>query len=413
MFQPFPLFIGLRYLRARRRQQFISFVSGISLGGMILGVMALIVVLSVMNGFARELHGRILKAIPHAYVELPGGIPDWRQLGGEVARVPGVLAVAPMVQGNGMLSVPGRVRGVHLSGILPGEERHVSDVAASMQEGALDDLRPGEFGIVLGSVLARGLGVVPGDRVTVILPKVTITPAGAFPRVKRFVVVGIFEVGAQVDSSDALIHIEDAARLFQVPAGVQGLRLKTDDMLSVERTLDAVLAHLPPGYRGTPWTHTQGGLFQAVKIEKTMVTLLLLIIVAVAAFNIVSILSMMVAEKRANIAVLRTLGATSRDVMAIFMVQGTAIGVVGTALGALLGIPLAIHAGDVVAGLEQLVGQQVFDPGVYFITRIPSELQWPDVALVCGAGLVLSALATIYPSWRAAGIEPAEALRYE
>ncbi len=413
MFQPFPLFVGLRYLRAKRRHQFISFVSSISLGGMVLGVMSLIIVLSVMNGFARELHSRILHAIPHAYLESPQGIDDWQLLASKVKQVPRVIGVAPVVGGNGMLTVPGRVRGVHLSGVLPAAEREVSEVGAHMALGALDDLRAGEFGIVLGASLARGLGVELGDKVTVILPKVTITPAGAFPRVKRFTVVGTFEVGAQVDSSEALIHIEDAARLFQVPSGVQGLRLKVADMIQVEHTLDSVLAALPAGYEATPWTQTQGGLFQAVKMEKTMVTLLLLIIVAVAAFNIVSILSMMVADKRANIAVMRTLGATPREIMAIFMVQGTAIGVVGTGLGALLGIPLAMWAGDIVGFFERISGLEMFDPSVYFITRLPSELQWGDVGMVCFSALLLSGLATLYPSWRAAQIGPAEALRYE
>lgn len=413
MFRPYPLFIGLRYTRARRRHQFISFVSAISLLGMIIGVMALIVVLSVMNGFAREMHERILRAIPHGYIEREAGIADWRALARTVEAVPGVVATAPFIGGNGMLNTPGRVRGAHLSGVLPEAERGVSEVADSMWEGRLEDLQPGEFGIVLGGILARGLGVGVGDRVTVILPRVTITPAGAFPRMKRFTVVGIFEVGAQVDSTEALIHLEDARRLFQINGEASGLRIQVQDMLAAETTLAHVMQTVPDDFHATVWTETQGGLFQAVKMEKTMVTLLLLIIVAVAAFNIVSILTMMVADKRGNIAVLRTLGATRGAVMSIFVVQGFAIGAVGVATGAVLGVLVALNIGDIVRVLEQLSGMHMFNPDVYFISRLPSVLEWRDVWQVCGAGLLLSALATLYPAWRASCIAPAEALRYE
>ncbi len=408
-----PLFIGLRYTRARRRNQFISFISGFSLLGMALGTLALIVVLSVMNGFDKEIKQRILSVVPHAFVDQQPRLKDWNSLSTEIEDHPLLIASAPYIGGYAMLSSQQGVQGAELQGILPNSEKKVSVLNDYMYQGSIDDLQPGEFGIVLGRLLARFLNVEVNDRLVMTLPEVSVTPAGLFPRVKRFTVVGIFEVGAQVDQTLAMIHLSDAQRLFRYGQSVQGLRLKVSDIYSAQNVTAELQQQLGSNYQLKDWSETQGSLFQAIKMEKRMVTLLLLIIIAVAALNIVTGLVLMVADKRGDIAVLRTLGMTTRQIMQIFIVQGSTVGIVGIITGAILGCLLANSISDVIAWFENALGIYIFDPNVYFISQIPSDLRMEDVVLICGVGIFLSILATLYPAYRASQVEPAEVLRYE
>lgn len=413
MFNFTSFFIGLRYIRARQRNQFISFISGFSLVGMTLGTLALIVVLSVMNGFDREIKQRILSVVPHGFIDQSPRLKDWEQLSQAVQAFPEVYAAAPYIGAYAMLSSSSSIQSAELQGILPKNEEAVSVIHQFMDQGEMEELRPGEYGIVLGSLLARFLRVDKGDKVLMTLPDISITPAGLFPRVKRFTVVGIFEVGAQVDQSLALIHLNDAQKLLRYRDSVQGLRLKLSDIYLAQSVMQELQQHLGDEYSVTDWSQTQGSLFQAVQLEKRMVTLLLLIIVAVAALNIVTGLVLMVADKRSNIAVLRTLGMTAREVMGIFVIQGSAVGIVGIMIGAILGCLLAVSISDVIAFFERLLGIYVFDPNVYFISRIPSELRWGDVFFISGSAVAMSILATLYPAYRATQVEPAEVLRYE
>ncbi len=413
-----PVFIGLRYLRAKRRMQFISFVSGFSLLGMFLGVLALIVVLSVMNGFDRELKQRLLSVVPHGFIESPEPLQDWRALAGQIKGHPDVVDSAPYIEGFGLLGHDSGVQGVQLMGILPAAQSKISILDEHMIVGDLQRLQPGEYGIVLGSLFVRHLRLNIGDKLMLTLPQLSITPAGVFPRTKRFTLVGVFEVGAQVDQSLALIHIGDAQKLFRYGKGVQGLQLKVSEIYRAASVMDSFRRgeHLEEGnkhYTFKDWSQTQGSLFEAIKMEKRVIAALLMIIVAVAAFNIISSLVLMVADKRSDIAVLRTMGLSGRQVMAIFMVQGSAVGFVGIFLGALVGSLLAIKIDLIVAALERGLGLQIFDPNVYFITRLPSQWLFSDVLFICGTAMCLSVLATVYPAWRASQIQPAEALRYE
>ncbi|MFT5578694.1 MAG: lipoprotein-releasing system permease protein [Paraglaciecola psychrophila] len=414
MYRPLSLFIGLRYTRAKRRNQFISFVSLISLLGMVLGVIALVVVLSVMNGFEGELRNRILAVVPHGFIDGPDQrLSQWRGLRTQLEADSQVLASAPYIDSNVMLSRPGIVRGVQLHAIEPLLESKVSSVHQHMISGQLSDLSAGANHIVLGEILARIMGVYVGDEITVILPRVMVSLAGLHPRQKRYRVSGIFQVGADLDSNTAFIHLADGQKLFQLGDSVEGLRLQFQDLFSAADELQRLLPTLPAGLQARDWAQTQGSLFQAVKMEKTMVSLLLMVIVTIAAFNIVSILTMMVADKRADIAVLRTMGASQRSVIAVFMIQGISVGLAGIVLGIVIGVPIALQVGDIVYWLENALGGKVFNPNVYFISRIPSLLETADLVLIASSGFVLSALATIYPALRAAKIQPAEALRYE
>lgn len=414
MFQPLSLFIGLRYTRARRRNQFISLVSMVSLLGMILGIVALVVVMSVMNGFEAELRNRVLAVVPHAFLTGPDRrLPAWQQYTDPLLELPFVEGVAPYIDGNVMLERPGMVRPAQLNAIDPALERQVSQIGERMIDGDYSALRPGEYKLLIGEILARFMGLYVGDEVSVILPQVTVTPVGIFPRVKRFTIAGIFQVGAELDSNTVFIHLADGQRLFQYGSAVKGLRVKVDDLLRVQDYQAPMQAVLPAGGTVTSWVKSQGSLFAAVAMEKMMVALLLLIIVAIAAFNIISILTMMVAEKRSDIAVLRTMGASASAVQRVFMIQGLTVGVSGVLIGLLLGVPIAYNAGGIVAWFESLFGGAVFNPNVYFISRIPSVVRWQDILLVASCGTLLSFLATLYPSLRAANIHPAEALRYE
>jgi lipoprotein-releasing system permease protein len=414
MFYPFSTFVGLRYTRSKRRSQFVSLVSVFSLLGMVLGVAALIIVMSVMNGFESELRGRILQFLPHVFIQdKQGKVSDWQELADKINKQHNVLGVAPYIEGSGLISQRGKVDGIHLSAIYPHLQSTVSSVDDYMVDGSIKNLAAGQFGIVIGAINARKFRLNLGDKVAIVLPKVTVTPAGIFPRVKQFTVVGIFELGAALDAVEAFIHIDDGAKLFAVAEGVQGVRVKTTDVLTASRVASQLQSVLGQGYKVSDWGVLQGNLFKAVKMEKLMVGLLLFIIVAVAAFNIISILTMMVADKRGDIAVLRTMGAQPGQVMRIFVTQGVIIGFGGTLLGVLFGVPLALYIGDIVGVLEQLFQFRVFDPSIFFITTLPSVLHWQDVLAVVIGALTLSFTATLYPAWRATQIEPAEVLRYE
>ncbi|ATJ82213.1 lipoprotein-releasing ABC transporter permease subunit [Halomonas beimenensis] len=413
MLDRLPFLIGLRYVRAKRRNHFISFISLTSMLGLTLGVAVLILVLSVMNGFDRELRTRVLGMVPHTRIEVPAGLTDWQPLAERLMQREHVVGAAPYVQQQGMFSVGGRNQGALVNGIEPAWEGRVSIVDEHMVRGSLADLVPGEWNIVLGELLARQLGIGVGDRVTLLVPEASITPAGVFPRLKRFTVSGIFSVGADLDASLAYAHIEDMQTLARMGEAVGGLRLELDDLFLAGSVTRAIIDDLGPGYRGLDWTYTRGNLFQAIQMEKRMIALLLTVIVAVAAFNIVSTLVMVVTDKHADIAILRTIGATPRSIMGIFMVQGLAIGVIGILVGVGLGILLALFVSDIIGFVESTLGIQFLDAGVYFISDLPSQLLWSDVGNIVAAAFVLTFLSTLYPAWRAAWVQPAEVLRYE
>jgi lipoprotein-releasing system permease protein len=409
------LFIGLRYTRARQRTRFISVISIISIVGIALGMTVLITVLSVMNGFQREIRTRILGVASH--VQISGAdnrIADWQSVAATASRNEQVVAAAPYVSAQGLLSNGSAVRGAFIRGIDPALEEKVSDIGQHMRAGTLEALRPGEFGIVLGQELARSLGVAPGDRVVLIAPQGQVTPAGIMPRLRQFTVVGIFSVDHyEYDSGLALMHIEDAQKLFRLEGGVSGVRLKLEDLFRATQVAYELSAQLGPEYYVSDWTMQNANFFRAVQIEKRMMFLIVFLIIAVAAFNIISSLVMAVKDKQPDIAILRTLGATPASITKIFLVQGALIGIVGTALGLLGGISLALNVDVVVPFIEQVFGIKFLAKDVYQITELPSELLMPDVVSTAAVSLVLSLLATIYPSYRAAKVNPAEALRYE
>lgn len=412
MFRPLSVFIGARYTRARRRSQFISFISLASMIGLALGVLALILVLSVMNGFQREMSTRILGLIPHAVAKTTQPLSDWRALAQQLAAQPSVLATAPLTRLDGMLSHRGGMQPIEVSGIDPLEEPRVSTLVSNLVEGRLESLQPGSFGVIIGQNTARRFRVQLGDTLTLIVPELGETAGSVTPRLHRLNVVGIFRVGADLDSTLAMMHREDAATLMQWSVHqVQGIRLKLTDLHQAPKIAKALEQQLP-GVRVEDWTHSQGSLFSAMQMEKTMIGLLLMLIVAVAAFNIVATLIMVVADKRTDIAILRTLGATPRQVMGIFVIQGCIIGFTGTLIGAVLGVVAALNVSQWVTWLEQAFGQRVFSADVYVINSLPSELQGQDVVVVVAVALLLSFLATLYPAWRAAQTQPAEALRY-
>ena len=412
---PYELMIGLRYTRAKRRNHFISFISLISMLGIALGVTALIVVLSVMNGFQTELRGRILAVVSHVQISgANGDMADWEAVAKQSLSEPRVLATTPYVQEQGMLSFGQSVRGAIVRGILPDLEDKVADFRSHMKEGSLDSLAPDSFNIVLGSELARALGVYVGDRLTLIAPQGVVTPAGVVPRLKTFTVSGLFEVGMfEYDSGLALIRMEDAQRLYRLEDRVSGVRLKLDDLFKAREVVRQLASRLNTAAYLSDWTKSHANFFRAVQIEKNMMFIILSLIVAVAAFNIVSTLVMAVTDKQADIAILRTLGASPGSIMGIFMVQGALIGFIGLALGVAGGVALALNIDVVVPFIERLLGTELMSKEVYYISSLPSELQWGDVLTITGLSFVLSLAATLYPSWRASRVNPAEALRYE
>lgn len=410
----YALFIGLRYSFSRKRSRFTGLIALVSMLGMVLGVASLITVLSIMNGFAGELRQRILSLVPHAYLESSaGGIADWQSLAADVRARPGVVAVSPYISDKVIFSGPYLLHGGVLTAIDVDAEGEVSRMPQSMVAGSLDRLAAEPFSVVLGSALARLLGVMPGDSVEVTVPRITVTPLGAFPRTKRLQVVGLFEVGAQPDTYQAYVSLDTGQRLLGERGRVEGLQVKTVDLYRAPEIVRKLAPTLPADIAVRDWSQTQGSLFRAVKMEKIMVSLLLLSVVAVAAFNIVSTLVMSVAEKRRDIAVLRTMGASARGIMAVFVAHGLGLALAGIGAGAVLGSLLASYIAPVTAFLEGLFGVKLFDPQVYFISELPARLLGGDVAAVVLASLALSLLATLYPAWRAARIAPAEVLRYE
>ncbi len=415
MFRPIELFVGLRYTRAKRRNHFISFISLTSMIGIALGVTALVTVLSVMNGFEEELRTRILGMASHASVSgVDGRLEDWATVAREVERNPHVIGTAPFVRGETMLAFGGRVSGALVQGVLPAEEPKVSEVGAHMKAGHLEQLKAGEYGIILGQELAWNLGANIGDQITVITPQANFSPAGILPRLRRFTLVGIFEVGMyEYDRGVSLIHVEDAARLFRLGDAVTGVRIKLDDLFAAPEISQQIADSLPSVYRVDNWTRQHANFFRAVKTEKRVMFVILTLIVAVAAFNIVSTLVMVVTDKQADIAILRTLGATPMSIMGIFMIQGALIGLFGTLLGAVGGYALATNVETIVPAIERAFNVQFMAPDVYYISELPSKLVWSDFWQITGVAFLLSLVATLYPAWRASRTQPAEALRYE
>ncbi len=411
----YELFVGLRFTRAERRNHFISFISLTSMLGIALGVAALIVVLSVMNGFQKEVRARILGVASHVQITgLDNRLGDWQTVAKEAAGHPQVAAAAPFVNGQGMLTFGAQVRGVLVRGIAPQLEEKVADIGSHMVAGKLEALAPGQFNIVLGSELARALGAAMGDKLTLIVPQGLVTPAGILPRLKQFTVAGIFEVGMfEYDSGLALIELDDAQKLYGTGDRVSGVRLKLHDLFQSREVARDLIARLRADVYVSDWTRSHANYFRAVQIEKRMMSIILSLIVAVAAFNIVSTLVMAVTDKQSDIAILRTLGASPGGIMQIFMVQGALIGVIGTLIGVAGGIALALNIDVVVPWLEQLLNVKFLSREVYYITDLPSDPQRGDVVAIALVSLALSFLATIYPSWRASRVNPAEALRYE
>ncbi len=415
---PYEIFVGLRYTRARRgsgRSGFVSFIAFTSMAGMALGVAALIVVLSVMNGFQEELRDRILAVASHIEVRaLSGNMENWQGVARIAQANPRVKAEAPYVLGQAMLSSGDNNRGVLVRGVDPALEDTVADIGAHMRSGSLSALKAGDFGIVLGAELARALGARTGDSVVVIVPQGTVTPAGALPRVKSFRVVGVFEVGMfEFDNGLSLIHIADAQKLYRLGDAVSGVRLKLDDLFAAPRVARELTASLPIDADVRDWTLNHANFFRAVAIEKRIQFVILTLIIAVAAFNIVSAQVMVVTDKESDIAILRTLGASPGSILAIFIIQGALVGIVGSIIGVAGGVALALNIDTIVPALERTFGIQFLDKSVYYISEVPSDLQRGDITLIALIALVLALLATLYPSWRASKVNPAEALRYE
>jgi lipoprotein-releasing system permease protein len=424
MFKPLSVYIGLRYVRAKRRNHFISFISLISIVGIALGVWALITVLSVMNGFESELRERILGMAAHATVEgIYEPLSDWQSVSEAASQHDRVMGAAPYVQGEAMLSNGQRNKGILVRGIRPELENTVSDVTSKMLSGDLAELTPRSYNIAIGSELAlslfgsydlEGLKARGQDSVTVIIPQAVVTAAGVIPRFRRFKIIGIFEVGMhEYDSALAIINIEDAQRLYRLGDSVSGVRLKLDDVFAAPMIARELVENLSGGYMVQDWGQKHSNLFKAISLEKRMMFIILSLIVAVAAFNIVSTLVMAVTDKESDIAILITLGATPFTIMTIFIIQGILLGFIGTALGVATGIPTALNVETVVSTLEKILGMQFLSPDIYYISELTGDLHWDDVITIASSALVITLLATLYPAWRASRTQPAEALRYE
>ena len=416
MFRPLSVAIGLRYTRAKRRNHFISFISVVSILGLILGVMALITVLSVMNGFEKELRERILGMASHATLEESRrALADWESVKERVLAVDErVLAAAPYVQREAMLSARNRISGGMIRGVDPALELEVAPIGEHMEEGALEQLEGGAYRIILGRELAAELQVRVGESLILMAPQASVSPAGVMPRMRRFEVVGLFEVGMyEYDRGTAFIHLDDARAVFQTGEGVTGLRLRVDDMMRAGVISRDVAGELGGLFRVQDWTRQHANLFRAIQMEKMVMFIILSLIVAVAAFNIVSTLIMLVTDKQGDIAILRTLGLSPAGVMVVFVVQGVVIGTIGILLGSAAGVALAMNIDVVVPFIERVAGIEFLAADVYYISDLPSELRASDVVRVAGLGFLLTVLATLFPAWRAARTQPAEALRYD
>ena len=411
----YELFAGLRYTRAKRSNRVISFITAVAIVCIAIGVMALITVLSVMNGFEREMRDRILSMASHAIIYRPGdGIQDWQRLSDLARQNPKVEATAPYIEGEAMLREGSDLSGTLLRGIDPTQEQTVSEIGQHMQTGKLEDLRAGEFNLVIGVELAQQLGVEVGDKIDLMIPVATVTPAGILPRFRRFNVVGIFQVGMyEFDRGLVLLNIQDAAALYRMGDRVTGVRLKLHDMFEAPTVSREIARQLPQLVYISDWTRQHANFFRAVATEKTVMFLILSLIVLVAVINIVSTLSMVVQEKQADIAILRTMGATPRSIMTIFTVQGSVIGFVGTFVGVVCGVTLALNVTTLVPLLQAVTGHQFLDPSIYYISDLPSDLEISDVVKISALSLALGLLSTLYPAWRASRVLPAEALRYE
>lgn len=412
------LFIGSRYASLGAHNQLVGFISLLSIIGLALGVAVLITVLAVMNGFDREMQQRILALVPHITVttarnEALRSEADWQPVLAAITRLPGIRASAPWLQVQGMLLANGNSKGILLNGIDPVQEEAVSIISRFMQGGSLDQLQGGAYRIAIGAGLAERLGVAVGDRVMLVSTVVPITPLGEFPRQKSFTVAAIFAVGSQLDSNLALAHIEDVQRLYRLDNHIHGYRLQTTDLFDVGSIGEQLLLTLPRGLSFTNWTRDYGNIYENIRLSKTLVGLLLSLLVAVAAFNVIVSLIMVVREKQGDIAILRTMGTPLGTIRSIFLVQGFIIGLIGTLLGLGLGLLMALVAGDAVAWLEGALGMDFLSAEVYPVDYLPTEIRLYDVALVCVLALSLSLLATLYPAARAARIRPAEILRYE
>ncbi|MDO4895769.1 MAG: lipoprotein-releasing ABC transporter permease subunit [Moraxella sp.] len=414
MFRPLALFIGLRYTKAERKNGFISFISFISMIGLTLGVAVLITVLSVMNGFDREMKSRILGMVSQANVISYDILPDWQNLSEQIkANDKNVVATAPFIQIQGMLTAHGQVSGVVLSGIEPAQEKQVSVVDDYMVAGSLDDLQAGEFGIVLGESKAQEMGIGLGDKVTIVLPEASPSPAGIIPRFKRFTLVGTFRINNEIDGLMGFVAMRDAGVMLHLPEGAQGIRLKLHDIFKAPQSAELAQNIDQERLMANDWTYTHGNLFSAVQMEKAMIGLLLFLIVIVAAFNIVSSLIMLVTDKKSDIAILKTFGASPKLIMQIFVVQGMIIGVIGTVVGTVLGVALALSVNDILVLISKLLGINLFNTSVYPVDYLPSEIRMADVALIVMSSFVLSFLMTVYPALKASKIQPAQTLRYE
>ena len=409
------LFIGRRYLRAKRQNNFISFISLVSMAGIALGIGALIVVLSVMNGFQKEVRGKILGVAAHIQINgFENGLQNWRELMDSTRKHPEVVGAAPFVMGQGLLVLGQTVRGVGIRGIEPAQENEVADLGRDMRAGEITALKPGEYGIVLGAELARALQAQMGTKVQLVVPQGSVTPAGMVPRMRNFTVVGIFSSGHfEYDLNLALIHIRDAQVLYRLDDNVSGVRLKVKDLDRAPLIARELARSMRVDGYVTDWTQQNATYFRAVQIEKRMMFIILTLIIAVAAFNLVSTLVMVVTDKHPDIAILRTLGASPGTIMKIFVVQGAMVGMIGTAIGVIGGVLLALNVSAVVSFFEHLFGFQILSKEVYFISELPSDLHWNDVGFIALIAFAMALVATLYPSWRASKVNPAEALRYE
>jgi lipoprotein-releasing system permease protein len=415
MSAPYEWLIGSRYVRGTGSRGFLSFISVVSMLGLAIGVAVLIVVLSVMNGFALELQTRILSVISHAELTaLQGSLPDWRRDQAQALRLPGVLAAAPYIKAQALLVHGARSAGSTIRGVLPAEERRAVGIARHIRGGSIEELSAGSYHIVLGDVLAAQLGVGVGDRLVLVAPLGVATPAGVQPRMRSFRVVGLFHSGMyEYDAALAMINLRDAARIYAMGDGVTGIRLALRDPFRAPQTVRELANDLGGGFYVSDWTRSHLNFFRSIQITKSLLFMVLLLVVAVAAFNIVAALVMVVKDKRSDIAILRTIGAAPRSVLSVFSIQGAVIGLVGTGLGAVLGLVLSASLESLVRGLEQLLGVQFLNAKVYLMSDLPAHAEWRDVLKICLTSFLLSALATLYPAWRAAGTQPAQALRHE